>query len=158
MSTVPTDEFAALSLKELYGCTYLCGATFANAREWRQHELSTHRQTEMWRCSVTRGDGGSECGATFHSADALTAHLSATHGVGVSVSDSDSETLPDGAGWVQRGHIHAEGQVNFWCGFCRRVVALDGRGVEAWAERLDHLQDHFDAGDSLARGWLRLRD
>jgi len=144
MSNVPADEFAALSLNEPYGCTFLCGETFPTSRYWRQHELRNHRQAEMWRCSIHTDASGTECGATFYSPANFSTHLSTAHGI----TDHD----------LEQGHIHPEGQYNFWCGFCRRIVRLESRGVDAWKERLDHLQVHFDNGDSLEKGWLRLRD
>ena len=144
MSNVPNDELAALSLNEPYACTFLCGETFPTAQEWRQHELRNHRQQEMWRCDTNIDDVSTGCGATFYSPANFETHLSAAH----NIDDYD----------LEHGHIHPEGQHNFWCGFCRQIALLSTRGVDAWKERLDHLQVHFDNGDSLERGWLKLRE
>jgi hypothetical protein len=147
MSNTPDNELAALSLNEPYGCTYICGETFLAAADWRQHENRNHRQEEMWRCGALIDDRGTECGATFYAEASFETHLSAVHGI---IQD-------DHARYLENGHIHANGQLNFWCGFCRRILPLSARGGEAWKERLDHLQVHFENGDSLDRGWLRLR-
>jgi hypothetical protein len=143
MFNVPSDELAALSLNDPYSCTFLCGETFPTSHEWRQHELRNHRQPEMWRCEIHIDDDGTECGATFYSPANFEAHLATAH----DIADHD----------LEQNHIHPEGQYNFWCGFCRQIKRLSTRGVEAWKERLDHLQEHFDNGDSLERGWLKLR-
>jgi hypothetical protein len=144
MSSVPSDELAELSLNELYACTFLCGEAFPTAHEWRQHELRVHRQAEMWRCNIHIDDVGTECGEIFYTSANFETHLSATHGA----NDYD----------LEQGHIHPEGQYNFWCGFCKQIRRLSTRGVDAWTERLDHLQAHFDNGDSLEKDWLKLRD
>jgi hypothetical protein len=146
MSDAPNDELAALSLNEPYGCTFLCNETFPTAQEWRQHELRVHRQAEMWRCEIHVDNVATECGATFYSPTNFETHLSSTHGI-----------ADDHERYLEQGHIHPEGQYNFWCGFCRKIRRLSTRGVEAWKERLNHLQEHFDNGDSLERGWLKLR-
>lgn len=142
MSNVPNDELAALSLNAGYGCTFLRGETFHTSKDWRQHELRNHRQPEMWRCDI-HIDDGTACGATFSLPANFEAHLATTHGI----ADHNLEQY----------HIHSEGQCNFWCGFCPQIKSLSTKGVEAWKERLDHLQGHFDNGDSLERDWLKLR-
>lgn len=37
-------------------------------------------------------------------------------------------------------------QSQFWCGFCREVVASRVRGLDASSERFDHIEDHFNKG------------
>jgi hypothetical protein len=143
MLSVPSDEFAALSLNEPYGCTFLCGETFTTSLEWRQHELRNHRQAEVWRCDIRIDNAGTECGVTFYSPANLETHLFIAHSI-------DGHDL-------EQGHIHPEGQYNFWCGFCCQIKMLSTMGIDAWTERLDHLQAHFDNGDSLEKGWLKLR-
>jgi hypothetical protein len=34
-------------------------------------------------------------------------------------------------------------QARFWCGFCTKLVELKKKGLEAWTERFDHIDDHF---------------
>lgn len=38
-------------------------------------------------------------------------------------------------------------QARFWCGFCVKLVDLRKRGLEAWTERFDHIDDHFMGRD-----------
>ena len=48
----------------------------------------------------------------------------------------------------------------FWCGFCMRVIKLDGRvGIEGWDKRFDHIADHFEKeGLRVKDRWLRLEN
>jgi hypothetical protein len=142
------DEFAALSINEPYGCTYLCGETFTSALEWRQHENRSHRQAELWRCNVTLDSQGTQCGKCVFSEADFVAHLSGKHNV----------TADYFAVWIENGHLFGEGQHNFWCGFCRAIVKLESMGTEAWDERSDHVEAHFRNGDSIEKGWLKLRE
>jgi hypothetical protein len=34
-------------------------------------------------------------------------------------------------------------QARFWCGFCNKLIDLKKKGLEAWTERFDHIDDHF---------------
>ncbi|RAL58562.1 hypothetical protein DID88_003338 [Monilinia fructigena] len=34
-------------------------------------------------------------------------------------------------------------QARFWCGFCKKLIDLKKKGHDAWAERFDHIDDHF---------------
>lgn len=54
--------------------------------------------------------------------------------------------------------IGRNGQSGFWCGFCKRVVPLRSRGLEAWDERFDHIDDcHFKRGERIDEGWYPLQ-
>lgn len=35
------------------------------------------------------------------------------------------------------------GQARFWCGFCIKLIDLKEKGVDAWKERFDHIDEHF---------------
>ena len=53
--------------------------------------------------------------------------------------------------------IGRNGQSGFWCGFCKRVVSLQSRGLEAWDERFDHIDDcHFKRGERIDESWYPL--
>ncbi|KAH8156040.1 hypothetical protein CIB48_g12207, partial [Xylaria polymorpha] len=34
-------------------------------------------------------------------------------------------------------------EARFWCGFCQEIVEIKQKGVQAWAERFDHIDEHF---------------
>jgi hypothetical protein len=42
-------------------------------------------------------------------------------------------------------------QSRFWCGFCNKLIDLRKRGVDAWTERFDHIDDHFMGRHSLLK-------
>ena len=53
--------------------------------------------------------------------------------------------------------IGRNGQSGFWCGFCKKVVGLRCRGLEAWDERFDHIDDyHFKRGERIDESWYPL--
>lgn len=50
----------------------------------------------------------------------------------------------------QKHRIGRNGQNGFWCGFCRQIVTLVAKGLEAWDERFDHIDtQHFSKGMSI---------
>lgn len=56
----------------------------------------------------------------------------------------------------QNNRIGRNGQSGFWCGFCRRIVTLEGRGLEAWDQRFNHIdREHFNAGLTIDK-WVPL--
>ena len=58
---------------------------------------------------------------------------------------------------IKRGHVGRNGQRAFWCGFCQVVVPLRTKRNEAWRERFDHIQTHFDSGSDIF-SWLCYKD
>jgi len=51
-------------------------------------------------------------------------------------------------------------QTRFWCGFCRKLIDLKKRGLDAWTERFDHIDDHFMGRKGLEvqriRDWVNV--
>ena len=46
------------------------------------------------------------------------------------------------------------GQGQFWCGFCVQIIELKSKGLEAWDERFNHVDDrHFKKGQRMS-GWV----
>ena len=44
------------------------------------------------------------------------------------------------------------GQLSFWCGFCRQILTLHKKDLEAWDERFDHIDDqHFKKGEKIGK-------
>lgn len=57
---------------------------------------------------------------------------------------------------TKSNRIGRNGQCGFWCGFCREIVTLKKRGLEAWDERFSHIDDlHFKKGETMD-SWLPL--
>lgn len=56
----------------------------------------------------------------------------------------------------KRQRIGRNGQSGFWCGFCKKIVKLDKKDLEAWDERFNHIDDfHFKKGERID-GWYPL--
>ena len=51
-------------------------------------------------------------------------------------------------------HIGSNGQGQFWCGFCRKIVKLQYIGLKAWDERFNHIGDHYSAQNLTVQDWL----
>ncbi|CAG8977457.1 hypothetical protein HYALB_00007790 [Hymenoscyphus albidus] len=52
--------------------------------------------------------------------------------------------------------IGRNSQDRFWCGFCVRLIDLRKKGLDAWTERFDHIDDHFMGRDKFEK--LGIRD
>jgi len=116
-----------------YGCTFSkCPKTFGSKNDWRRHETSQHYQHETWRCDEKTN--GTSCTKVFFSADIARAHLTKMHKV------TDPEVIQRK---IDARRIGANNQVHFWCGFCERIVNLTQKGVDAWTERFNHIDEHF---------------
>ncbi|QSZ36502.1 hypothetical protein DSL72_006382 [Monilinia vaccinii-corymbosi] len=117
-----------------YGCTYLtCNKTFGSKNDWKRHENSQHFQAEIWRCDKEKPEGGT-CAKVSHRRETFQDHLRKEHEV---ISQDAVKTM------VEACRIGRNCQARFWCGFCKRLVDLKKTGFDAWAERFDHIDDHF---------------
>ena len=118
-----------------YGCTFpTCNnKTFGSKNDWKRHENSQHFHLESWRCDVAKPEGG-VCAKVCYRKQTFTEHLQKDH----LISDCDALSLQ-----TQASHIGRNCQSRFWCGFCVKLIDLKKKSVEAWAERFDHIDDHF---------------
>jgi hypothetical protein len=118
-----------------YGCTFsTCNKAFGSKNDWKRHENSQHFQSEMWRCD--------ECTSVFHLAGHFRDHLIETHKI------NDDKTI------VQKTSDQRIGpnfQGHFWCGFCKKVINLTDKGVDAWTERFNHVDNHFMGRNGSAK-------
>ncbi|KAI9769660.1 MAG: hypothetical protein M1840_003897 [Geoglossum simile] len=118
-----------------FGCTYpSCNKMFGSKNDWKRHENTQHFQLEMWRCRETENINGKECARLFYRREAFQQHLRQQHNI------LDADKLKDEAR-IRR--IGRNGQVQFWCGFCKLLVPLKYRGLDAWDERFNHIGNHF---------------
>jgi hypothetical protein len=115
-----------------YGCTFpKCRKKFGSKNDWKRHENSQHFQPETWQCDGTI-DGA--CTKVFYHSEPFRTHLTEKHKI------EDAATIDQK---MESQHFSPNQQVQFWCGFCVRHVDLKGKGVQAWNERFDHIDDHF---------------
>ncbi|KAG9232581.1 hypothetical protein BJ875DRAFT_380381 [Amylocarpus encephaloides] len=124
-----------------YGCTFpSCGKSFGSKNDWKRHEGSQHFQIETWRCDTPQAGGGNCSKACFREVT-FREHLEKDHQI------SDEDSVKDK---LESCHIGRNSQERFWCGFCAKLIELQKRGVEAWTERFDHIDNHF-----MGRGTFR---
>jgi hypothetical protein len=117
-----------------YGCTFLtCDKSFDSKNDWKRHENSQHFHLESWRCDEERAEGGA-CAKICYRKGTFQDHLAKVHKL------VDLEKLRFK---IDNCRIGRNCQTRFWCGFCLKLVALRKRGVDAWTERFDHIDDHF---------------
>jgi hypothetical protein len=118
-----------------YGCTFLsCSKKFGSKNDWKRHENSQHFQIETWRCDGQRPEGGA-CSKVCYRKQSFQEHLKKEH----NFSD-DEDTLNEK---VEDCRIGRNCQDRFWCGFCIKLIGLKKKGLDAWTERFDHIDDHF---------------
>lgn len=125
-----------------YGCTALtCNKTFGSKDDWKRHENSQHLQLETWCCQEPLPDGVA-CSKNFFRRQSVKDHLVKDHLIQSSALDSNIESC----------RIGRSAQGRFWCGFCTRLIDLKNRGLDAWTERFDHIDNHF-----MGRGQQRIQ-
>lgn len=117
-----------------YGCTFLtCNKIFGSKNDWKRHENSQHFHLETWRCEEQKPEGGA-CAKVCYRRLSFQEHLKKEH----NMSNDDNIKAK-----LDASRIGRNGQERFWCGFCNKLVELRKKGLEAWTERFDHIDDHF---------------
>ncbi|KAI9843238.1 MAG: hypothetical protein M1837_006527 [Sclerophora amabilis] len=119
-----------------YGCTYpRCNRVFGSKNDWKRHENSQHFQLEMWRCHQKIQECPSkQCAKVFYRRENFQQHLRQHHGI------TEMDQLREEA---RMRRIGRNGQNQFWCGFCTKIIPLQRRGLEAFDERFNHIGKHF---------------
>lgn len=117
-----------------YGCTFLtCNKVFGSKNDWKRHENSQHFHLEIWRCSDLKPDE-SPCTKVCYRRLTFQEHLKKDHHIeDEAIIKAKTETC----------RLGRNCQARFWCGFCGKSVDLKKKGLEAWTERFDHIDDHF---------------
>ncbi|KAI9649449.1 hypothetical protein NHQ30_002025 [Ciborinia camelliae] len=117
-----------------YGCTFVgCNKIFGSKNDWKRHENSQHFQLETWRCDKEKPEGGA-CAKVSYRRQTFQDHLRKDHGM----IDQDAVKIN-----IEACRIGRNCQARFWCGFCNKLVDLKKKGLDAWTERFDHIDDHF---------------
>lgn len=125
-----------------YGCTFLnCNKAFGSKNDWKRHENSQHFHLETWRCDEEKPEGGA-CAKVCYRKNTFEDHLKKDHSI------SDVEALKSK---VDGCRIGRNCQARFWCGFCTKLIDLTKKGIEAWTERFDHIDDHFMGRKGLTK-------
>ncbi|KAI1662653.1 hypothetical protein F4813DRAFT_394831 [Daldinia decipiens] len=127
-----------------YGCTFPgCSKKFGSKNDWKRHESSQHLMLEHWICDEKQADKSSEsCGRNFPRRELFKQHLSAQHRI------IEQELLDHKLDTCRVGRNH---ETRFWCGFCREIIEITKEGIEAWAERFNHIDDHFQGRNNRAK-------
>ena len=119
-----------------YACTAAgCSKKFGSKNDWKRHENSQHFQVEVWKCQEKLKENANEiCGKSCHRRETLKYHLHKDHDV------QDATALDEKASAWRAGNECLE---EFWCGFCKEVVAISKTCEDGWTERYDHIDLHF---------------
>jgi hypothetical protein len=134
-----------------YGCTFAkCTKTFGSKNDWKRHENSQHFHLETWRCHEARPEGGA-CAKVCYRRQTFQDHLKKDH----SISDEDAVKSK-----LDLCRIGRNCQARFWCGFCTSLVDLTKKGVDAWTERFNHIDNHFMGRAGLSKqsiqNWIEI--
>jgi hypothetical protein len=128
-----------------YGCTYpKCNKRFGAKSDWKRHENSQHFQLESFRCALPSPHLQTPCGELFYRSKAFEKHLAEEHKMHEQ-SAREHE--------VKMRRIGKNGQGQFWCGFCERIVKLEKKRTMAWDERFDHIDRHFNRDKRRIEEW-----
>ena len=132
------------------GCT--TKRPFGSKGDWKRHEASVHWGRETYRCleeSVTRD----KCMKEFSRGDQYRVHLKKDHGIVNELrlkvkSEQDRQVNPL--------------PLEYLCGFCKKMRPTIGDNEDAWNERFEHIEGHFQDGlgvvDWAARGNFIISD
>ena len=129
-----------------YGCTFAgCSKAFGSKNDWKRHENTRHYQIETWRCHENySGSRINQCAKLFHRREQFQAHLKDGHGI------KDDELIREKC---KKYRIGRNGQSGFWCGFCKQIVTLKQKGLAAWEERFNHIEEHYSKGKQRIHQW-----
>ncbi|KAI2473260.1 hypothetical protein F4781DRAFT_227963 [Annulohypoxylon bovei var. microspora] len=119
-----------------YGCTFPgCPKKFGSKNDWKRHENSQHYMLEHWRCDEKQtNDSAETCGKFIPRRELFKQHLTTCHRI------KDLAILEAKA---ERCRVGRNSEVRFWCGFCRGIIEVKKDGIEAWTERFNHIDDHY---------------
>ncbi|KAI0182910.1 hypothetical protein EV127DRAFT_40829 [Xylaria flabelliformis] len=120
-----------------YGCTMPdCEKRFGSKNDWKRHENTQHFMLEMWRCDV---EG---CVKVCYRREHFRNHLEKDHPI------TDPNILE---AKLERCRVGRNCEARFWCGFCQEIVEIKQKGIQAWAERFDHIDEHFSGRNRAQR-------
>ncbi|KAI0134424.1 hypothetical protein BJ170DRAFT_591402 [Xylariales sp. AK1849] len=126
-----------------YGCTFQgCNKRFGSKNDWKRHENSQHFLLEVWRCDVKRSDKPADtCGKVSHRRETFKQHLANSHHL---TSNNVEKKL-------EECRVGRNCEARFWCGFCQEIIEIKQKGLNAWTERFNHIDDHFAGRNEMPR-------
>ncbi|KAI1112138.1 hypothetical protein F5Y14DRAFT_442755 [Nemania sp. NC0429] len=114
-----------------YGCTMPeCAKKFGSKNDWKRHENTQHFMLEMWKCDEE------ECEKICYRRENFRTHLEKDHHI------IDQPTLEPK---FEKCRVGRNCEARFWCGFCEKIIEIKQKGHQAWAERFDHIGEHFSS-------------
>lgn len=118
-----------------YGCTYQgCNKRFGSKNDWKRHENSQHFLLEVWKCEEPLTNKSSEsCGKVSHRRETFKDHLIRYHGLHGRIVDTK----------LDKCRVGRNCEARFWCGFCEQIVEIQRKGLGAWTERFNHIDNHI---------------
>lgn len=116
---------------------------FGSKNDWKRHENSQHFQLEVWKCHEKIAESGDQsCGKVFPRREQFKHHLQTTHEI------TDGDRIDNQLSSCRVGR-HCENR--FWCGFCTEIIEIARKGVHAWTERFNHIDDHICGRNDLPK-------
>ncbi|KAI3326213.1 hypothetical protein HD806DRAFT_552516 [Xylariaceae sp. AK1471] len=127
-----------------YGCTMPeCDKRFGSKNDWKRHENTQHFMLEMWRCDERKdGNVPEACEKVSYRREIFRNHLEKDHHI------ADQNILE---AKLEKCRVGRNCEARFWCGFCQKIVEIKQKGVQAWAERFDHIDEHFSGRNNRAQ-------
>ena len=134
--------------KRLYCCTHGgCRKDFGSKDDWKRHERKRHGPFEAWWCGELIYDPSrpDTCTASFNEREGCVEHLRHSHRI------NDLGTLQKE---LDRRRIGGSQQHRFWCGFCAKVIRLEGAdALDTGEERFNHLGNHMAKENARRDQW-----
>jgi hypothetical protein len=137
-----------------WACTVdKCLKAFGSKNDWIRHESKQHEQQECWRCGETDSNKSGEsmpasstdaCMRVFYTKDLYSEHLRQVH------KFHNNNVIDE---MCDKQRIGRKARVQFWCGFCKRVIPLKQIGVSGESERYSHIDYHFSKEKCNIEQW-----
>lgn len=93
----------------------------------------------MWRCDNTTPEAN-KCAKVCYRRETFHEHLRKAYRL-----DNKAITVK-----TELCRMGRNAQSRVWCGFCTKLIDLTARGVNAWPERFNHIDNHFMGCRGLA--------
>ncbi|QDS67837.1 hypothetical protein FKW77_007399 [Venturia effusa] len=146
-------------------CTHFgCDKTFGSKDDWKRHERNQVPTAEVWICQMPDLDPSiqSRCYIREYDREEFREHLREDHNL-TDQTEIDDMTLESKIGYSHQWS-NAYYSVNFWCGFCAKVIQAShdphkavspGKGDdnEPSNHRWNHIGAHFDKEKRSMEDW-----
>ena len=124
----------------IYACTFIgCHEQFRNKSDWILHEFNVHGP---WKCGEKDVNRTGLCDRVFRYKANFRYHLWSHHPI-------KNENA------IERRYQYDRSEQNqFWCGFCRKMVKLELRGLEGLNEKVNHIDLQHIASGQIMLDWV----